>query len=71
MSRFETSTQNGVTWIWDHQMNVPVSNPVYVDGYAVRWEFPSSDAAQEIANILNQRVERPELTRADGKLVNA
>lgn len=71
MNRFEVSTLNEISWIWDHGMNVPVSNPVYVDGYAVRWEFPSEEAAQEIADILNQRVEKPELTRADGKLANA
>lgn len=67
MKRFEVSTLNGITWIWDHVMLVPVSNPVYVDGYEVRWEFPTVDAAQEICDILNQRVEHPELTRADGK----
>lgn len=68
--RFQISTLNGITWIWDHVMLVPVSNPVYVDGYEVRWEFTSEGEAQVIADILNQRVERPELTRADGKLVS-
>lgn len=67
MKRFQVSTLNKASWIWDHGMNVPVSNPVHVDGFAVRWEFPTVDAAQEICDILNQRVEHPELTRADGK----
>lgn len=67
--RFQPSTLDGITWIWDHKMCVPVSNPVYVDGYAVRWEFTCEGEAQIVADILNQRVERPELTRADGKLV--
>jgi hypothetical protein len=69
--RFQISTLDGITWVWDHSMCVPVSNPVYADGYEVRWEFSSADAAREIADILNQRVERPELTRADGKRVDA
>lgn len=69
--RFHVSELDGVIWVWDTSMLVPVSNPVHVDGYAVRWEFPTVSAAQEIADVLNQRVEHPELTRADGKLVSA
>jgi hypothetical protein len=69
--RFHVSWIGDSIWVWDEVMRVPVSNPEYVDGYAVRWEFPTRAAAKEIADTLNQRVEHPELTRAGGKLVTA
>lgn len=69
--RFQVSTLDGISWVWDHLNHTPVQNPEYVDGYSVRWEFSSVEAAQVIADTLNQRVEHPELTRADGRLVSA
>jgi hypothetical protein len=68
--RFQVSTLDEISWVWDHLFNIPVQHPEYVDGYSVRWEFTDADEAQKIADTLNQRVEHPELTRADGKLVS-
>lgn len=65
--RFHVSELNGVIWVWDSVMNLALET----GEDRVRWEFPTEEAAQEICDIMNQRVEHPELTRADGKLVSA
>lgn len=48
-------------WVWDEVLDQVVPGSVMEDSLNVL----------EIQRVMNQRVERPELTRADGKLVNA
>lgn len=64
--RFHVSELDGIIWVWDSLMRVPLTT----GPDEVRWEFPAKDAAQEVCDIMNQRVEHPELTRADGRPVN-
>jgi len=70
--RFEVKVKPGTDYgfAWDNVQN----DYVTTNGRVVN--FDASDPAERdevwgIVNIMNQRVERPELTRADGKLVKA
>lgn len=47
-------------WVWDEELDQVVPGSV----------TESSAEALETQRVMNQRVEHPELTRADGKLVS-
>lgn len=47
-------------WVWDNELDQVVPGSVMED----------SKEALNIFRTMNQRVDHPELTRADGKLVN-
>lgn len=57
--------KNNIT-MWDN----PLDQPMTSGGKPM--EFPADQwrDAERIMFLMNQRVERPELTRADGKLVS-
>lgn len=52
--------------MWDHQNDCPMTT----GGEPMRFESHEWMEADRIRCLMNQRVERPELTRADGKLVS-
>lgn len=57
-------------YAWDTVLN----DYVTTNGRVVNFDADNSaerDEAWGIVNIMNQRVDHPELTRADGKLVTA
>lgn len=60
----ETHGGETVAWVWDTQ-----TRQVVRDGNGEIAGLGSVEEATIITDIMNQRVERPELTRADGKLV--
>lgn len=51
--------------MWDNLNQVPMT----AGGEPMKFEAHEWIAADKIRFLMNQRVERPELTRADGKLV--
>lgn len=57
--RFEAQMFDATAWVQDHKRGKRVDYPC-----ATLFE------AECVAAILNQRVDHPELTRADGKLVS-
>jgi len=61
---FVTHDAGTVSWVWDNHTNDFVR-----DGLGSRVQFDSVGEAIKVETIMNQRVECPELTRADGKLV--
>lgn len=66
MSRFglKFDNDNSIT-MWDNVNNVPMTS----GGEPMRFPAHQHREADRIRHVMNQRVERPELTRADGKLV--
>lgn len=72
MTRFEVKVKPGTDYgyAWDNVLG----DYMFTNERVVDFDADNSserDEVQGIVNIMNQRVERPELTRADGKLVSA
>lgn len=68
MTRFgiKFDKQLGIT-MWDNTTDQPMT----AGGEPMEFDYSEWREAERIMFLMNQRVERPELTRADGKLVSA
>lgn len=67
--RFEVKVKPGTDYgyAWDCVLN----DYMTTNGRVVNFDAANSaerDQAQGIVNVMNQRIERPDLTRADGKV---
>lgn len=57
--------KNNIT-LWDY----PLAQPMTSGGEPLTFPADQWREAERVSFVMNQRVEKPELTRADGKLVS-